>query len=73
MEFTLDHSSYDQCELNSRNKMKNRMLTKSKLMNFQKYALNPQQRSPLTERIDPAVNCTSIRVKNISKLTNLMI
>ena len=36
MEFTLDHSNYGRCELNSRNKKKNPMLTKSKLMNFLK-------------------------------------
>ena len=36
MEFTLDHSNYDRCELNSRNKKKNPMLTKTKLMNFLK-------------------------------------
>ena len=33
VEFTSDHSNYDRCELNSRNKMKNLMLTKSKLTN----------------------------------------
>ena len=36
MEFTSDHSNYDRCKLNSRNKKKNPMLTKSKLMDFLK-------------------------------------
>ena len=73
MEFTLDHSNYDRCELNSINKMKNLMLTKSKFTSFlKKYALIPRQRRHLTERIDAVVNCTPIRVKNKSKLTYLM-
>ena len=73
MEFTSDHSNYDRCELNSRNKMKNLKLTKSKLTNFlKKYALIPRQWRRLTRRDREVVDFTRSRVKNNTELTNFI-
>ena len=46
MEFTSDHSKYDRCELNSGNKKKNPILTKSKLTNFSKIRLKSPAAAP---------------------------
>ena len=73
MEFTSDHSNYDQCELTSRNKMKKSDLDQVKIDEFsQKYALNPRQRRHLTRRNREVLDFTWSHVKNNSKLTNLM-